>query len=87
MVSAWNNRHQARYQLVAGEATACNNTKEVVDGYIDWYYYFGHPHVINNDPEAQPLIRKAIEKRMAAEESKETKGLFGMTWKKLYFMT
>ncbi|KAI3858493.1 hypothetical protein MKX03_018790, partial [Papaver bracteatum] len=33
-VDAWNNCHQARYQLAAGEARACNNTKESSDDYM-----------------------------------------------------
>ncbi|KAI3889203.1 hypothetical protein MKX03_024657, partial [Papaver bracteatum] len=82
MVDAWNNRHQARYQLAAGEARACNNTKESSDDYMGWYYHFGHPHVINTDPEAQPYIQKATSQRKSVDETKEKKGLFGLTWKK-----
>ncbi|KAI3841236.1 hypothetical protein MKX03_004940, partial [Papaver bracteatum] len=70
-VDAWNNRHQARYQLAAGDARDCNNTKESSDDYMGWYYQFCHPHVINIDPEAQPYIQKAIAQRKAVDETKE----------------
>ncbi|KAI3870189.1 hypothetical protein MKX03_025785, partial [Papaver bracteatum] len=54
---------------------------------MGWYIHFGHPHVINTDPEAQPYIQKATSQRNSVDETKEKKGLFGLTWKKLYFMS
>nr|QBG82597.1 serine/threonine-protein phosphatase 7 long form homolog [Papaver somniferum] len=86
-VDAWNNRHEERYQLAVGEAIPCNNTKEAIADYMGWYSHFGHPYVINNDPEAQPYIQEVMAQRKAVDETKEKKSLFGLTWKKLYFMS
>ncbi|KAI3881895.1 hypothetical protein MKX03_004568, partial [Papaver bracteatum] len=59
-------------------------TKEAEEGYFEWYYQFGHPHVINNDPEAVVYIQKAQEKKIR-EAGK--KSIFDMDWKALYFKT
>ncbi|KAI3862353.1 hypothetical protein MKX03_014371, partial [Papaver bracteatum] len=59
-------------------------TKEAEEGYLEWYYHFGHPHVINNDPEAATYIQKAQEKKTREAEKKS---VFDMDWKALYFKT
>ncbi|KAI3884287.1 hypothetical protein MKX03_017127, partial [Papaver bracteatum] len=58
--------------------------KEAKEGYLEWYYHFGHPHVINNDPEAAVYIQKAQEKKTREAENKS---VFDMDWKVLYFKT
>ncbi|XP_026382103.1 protein MAIN-LIKE 2-like [Papaver somniferum] len=86
-VDAWNNRHEERYQLAVGEAIPCINTKEAAADYMTWYTYFGHPYVINNDLEAQQTILKAVAQMKEVHETKEKTGLFGLSWKKLYFIS
>ncbi|KAI3850832.1 hypothetical protein MKX03_034875, partial [Papaver bracteatum] len=59
-------------------------TKEAEEGYLEWYYHFGNPHVINNDPEAAVYIQKVQEKKTREAENKS---VFDMDWKALYFKT
>ncbi|KAI3932550.1 hypothetical protein MKW98_012521, partial [Papaver atlanticum] len=59
-------------------------TKDAEEVYLEWYYHFGHPHVINNDPEAAIHIQRDQEKK---KRETEKKSAFDVDWKALYFKT
>nr|QBG82263.1 putative serine/threonine-protein phosphatase 7 [Papaver somniferum] len=81
-VDVWNDRNNEQYQVHMRELIPALGTKDAEEGYLKWYYHFGNPHVINNEPEAAIHIQKAQEKK---KRETEKKSAFDVDWKALYF--